>query len=55
MSRSENTTAKDTEEVPNNVEAPIELEEESRAAQESPVKEPLTGRKKCKGYIIKVQ
>jgi hypothetical protein len=50
MSRMESTAGKETEEVPKNVEALIELEEAIRAAQELPVQEPLTGRQECKGY-----
>jgi hypothetical protein len=36
-------------------EALIRLEEQIRASQESPVREPLTSRQEYKGYKIKLQ
>ena len=41
--------------APNNVEALIPLEEEIRASQESPVKEPSTGKHQCKGNKLSCQ
>ena len=42
------------EDVPNNNEAPISLEEKTRASQEPPVRGDLTGWQESKGYKIKV-